>query len=303
MHTHGPADVHTGLAARRRRTARRLQVVLALSAVYMVAEVVGGLVSGSLALLADAGHMFSDVAAVGLSLFAVWLSQQPASAARTYGHHRVEILAALANGVALVVVAVLIVLEAVERLRSPTPVLGGAMLAIASGGLAVNLVSLLVLHGDREEGLNLRGAWLHVLSDALGSLGAVGAGALILAFGWTWADPAASLVIAALVLRASVDLLREAVDVLLEAAPAHIEVADVEEAIVSTRGVAAVHDLHVWTITSGLVSLSCHVRMEPGADGAELLRAIQERLRERFGLEHVTIQLEPFDFEEHAAVC
>lgn len=303
MHAHGHADVHAGLGARRQRTARRLQVVLALSGLYMVAEVAGGLVSGSLALLADAGHMFSDVAALGLSLFAVWLSQQPASAARTYGHHRVEILAALANGVALVVVAVLIVFEAVERLRSPTPVLGGAMLAIAAGGLAVNLLSLLVLHGGREEGLNLRAAWLHVLSDALGSLGAVGAGAVILAFGWTWADPAASLLIAGLVLRASLDLLREAVDVLLEAAPAHIEVGDVEDAIATTGGVAAVHDLHVWTITSGLVSLSCHVRMEPGVDGAELLHAIQGRLRERFGIEHVTIQLEPFDFEEHAAVC
>ncbi len=303
MHAHAHGDLHGGLAARRRRTARRLQVVLALSGLYMVAEVVGGLASGSLALLADAGHMFSDVAALGLSLFAVWLSQQPASAARTYGHHRVEILAALVNGVTLVVVAVMIVFEAVDRLRSPTAVLGVPMLAIAAGGLGVNLLSLAVLHGRRGEGLNLRAAWLHVLSDALGSLGAVGAGSVILAFGWTWADPVASLLIAGLVLRASLDLLREAVDVLLEAAPAHIEVEEVHDTLMATRGVSAVHDLHVWTITSGLVSLSCHVRMEPGVEGAALLREIQQRLRERFGIEHVTIQLEPFDFEEHVAVC
>jgi len=303
LHAHAHGDLHGGLAARRRRTARRLQVVLALSGLYMVAEVVGGLASGSLALLADAGHMFSDVAALGLSLFAVWLSQQPASAARTYGHHRVEILAALVNGVTLVVVAVMIVFEAVDRLRSPTAVLGVPMLAIAAGGLGVNLLSLAVLHGRRGEGLNLRAAWLHVLSDALGSLGAVGAGSVILAFGWTWADPVASLLIAGLVLRASLDLLREAVDVLLEAAPAHIEVEEVHDTLMATRGVSAVHDLHVWTITSGLVSLSCHVRMEPGVEGAALLREIQQRLRERFGIEHVTIQLEPFDFEEHVAVC
>jgi cobalt-zinc-cadmium efflux system protein len=297
-HAHGPPRGIDRPAQR-----RRLAISLALAASYMVAEVVGGLFTGSLALLADAGHMLSDVAALTLSLFALWLAERPAPVARTFGWRRFEILAALANGVALVVVAIFIVVEAFERMQAPTEVLGLPMLLIATGGLAVNLAALAVLHGGRKESLNIRGAWLHVVGDALGSVGAIVAGGLIWAFGWRIADPIASVVIAVLVLYASWALLRETVDVLLEAAPAHLDVDDVRNALLDARGVATVHDLHIWTITSGMVSLSCHVLLAPDAGDDHVLPSLQALLRERFDIHHVTIQVEPEGFEEHVEVC
>jgi cobalt-zinc-cadmium efflux system protein len=271
--------------------------------VYLVAEVIGGLWTGSLALLADAGHMASDVAALGLSLFAMWLAERPAGTAHTFGYRRFEILAALANGVALVVVAIFIVIEAVERAQAPTPVMGGPMLAIAAGGLVVNLIGLAILHGGRDDSLNVRGAFLHVLSDALGSVGAMAAGACIWAFGWNLADPIASLVICLLVLHASWALLRETTDVLLEAAPAHLDVDEMRAALLAVPGVGSVHDLHVWTITSGMVSLSCHVRRAEPSKDADLLGQLQDVLQQRFRVHHVTIQVEPEDFEEAGQVC
>jgi cobalt-zinc-cadmium efflux system protein len=282
---------------------RRLAWTLAMAAAYMVAEVLGGLWTGSLALLADAGHMLSDVAALALSLFALWLAERPAPAARTFGYRRIEILAALANGSALVVVAVFILLEAWERSAAPPEVLGLPMLAIATGGLLVNVVGLLLLHGGRDQSLNLRGAWLHLLSDALGSVGAMTAGLCIYAFGWTLADPIASALIALLVLWSAWSLLRETADVLLESAPPHLDVADISEALCAMPGVASVHDLHVWTITSGMVSLSCHVTADANPSPAELLGRLQEVLRTRFSIEHVTIQIEPDGFEESVEVC
>ncbi len=194
---------------------RRLTWTLVMAASYMVAEVVGGLWTGSLALLADAGHMLSDVAALALSMFALWLAERPAPAARTFGYRRIEILAALANGTALVVVALFILLEAWERSSAPPEVLGLPMLAIATGGLAVNVAGLLLLHSGRDQSLNLRGAWLHLLSDALGRVGAITAGAALWLFDWRWADPVASLAISALVLIAAWHLLLEAIDVLM----------------------------------------------------------------------------------------
>jgi cobalt-zinc-cadmium efflux system protein len=282
---------------------RRLALVLVLVAGYLVAEVVGGLWTGSLALLADAGHMGADVAALGLALFAFWLARRPAHPGRTYGHHRAEILAALANGSALVAVSLGIALEGVARLRAPSPVDAAPMLAIAAGGLAVNGIGLWLLHDGREGSLNLRGAWLHLLSDALGSAAAIAAGVAILAFGWLLADPIASLVIAALVVRSAWTLLRETVAVLMEGAPGHIDVDRVREAIGALPGVASVHDLHVWTITSGMVALSCHVCSDDSEPPARLLRAVQGRLRESFGISHSTVQVEPRDFEEPEEIC
>jgi cobalt-zinc-cadmium efflux system protein len=270
----------------------------------MVAEVVGGVLTGSLALLADAGHMLSDVAALALSVFALWLAQRPATDERTFGWHRVEILAALANGAALVAIALVVVIEAVGRLGAPPEVQGGPMLLIATGGLLVNLASLAVLHGGRKGSLNLRGAWLHVLSDALGSVGAMAAGAALWIFGWRWADPVASIAIAILVAGSAWQLLRETVAVLLEASPKHIDVAEVRDALAAVPGVLSVHDLHVWTITSGLVSLSCHVQSEEDVRDPELLAELQQLLRRRFAIDHATIQLEPEHFEEeHVRVC
>jgi cobalt-zinc-cadmium efflux system protein len=282
---------------------RRLALVLALAAVYMVAELAGGLWTGSLALLADAGHMLADVAALALSLFAFWLARRPAHSGRTYGYHRAEILAALANGSALVAVALGVGLEAVDRLHHPAAVDALPMLVIAAGGLAVNGVGLWVLREERERSLNLRGAWLHLLSDALGSAAAIAAGALILAFGWLAADPLASLAIALLIVRSAWSLLRETLEVLMEGAPGHIDVDRVRQAIGGVRGVGSVHDLHVWTITSGRVALSVHVCADESEPAARLLRSVQARLRDEFGITHSTIQVEPRDFEEAEEIC
>jgi len=300
-HAHGPGHSH-GLADARRGQRRRLAFTLAFTSAYMVAEVVGGLWTGSLALLADAGHMFADVGALALSLFALWLAEQQAPPDRTYGYYRIEILAALANGAALIAVAGGLFLEAVERLAAPTPVLGGPMMIVALGGLAVNGVGLAVLHAGREQSLNLRGAWLHVLSDALGSVGAIVAGALIWAFGWSWADPAASILIGLLIVRSAWALVREAVAVLMEGAPGHIDVDELRDALRGSEGVESVHDLHVWTITSGLVALSCHVCAHDHVLAHELLARLQTLLSARFGIDHVTIQIEPPDFEEPRGV-
>lgn len=305
MGTHAQGHDHgAGSGLDRRAQRRRLALTLVLAATYMVAEVVGGLLTGSLALLADAGHMLSDVAALALSLFALWLAQRPATDVRTFGWYRVEILAALANGVALVAIALVVVIEAIERLGAPTEVRAAPMLAVATGGLAVNLIGLAILHGGRRASLNLRGAWLHVLSDALGSVGAMAAAGALWAFGWRWADPAASIAIALLVTASAWELLRETVAVLLEAAPAHIDVAELRDAMGAVPGVIDVHDLHVWTITSGLVSLSCHVQSEEQVEDAKLLATLQALLKERFAIDHATIQLEPEHFDEnHVRVC
>ena len=282
---------------------RRLAWALALAASYMAAEAVGGWWAGSRALLADAGHMLADVFALSLSLVAFRIAHRPAGAQQTYGHHRTEVLAALANGILLVGVAVLVVNAAVERLGTPRDILGGPMLAIASGGLAVNLAGLWILRTGRRENLNVRGAWLHVASDALGSVGAITAGALIWAFGWTWADPVASLLIALLIVYASWSLLREAVAVLMEWAPAHVAVAQVEASIREFAGVLTVHDLHVWTISSGRVALSGHVVSTRDCDRDKLLQDVSDLLHERFQIEHSTIQIETEAFDEPGGVC
>jgi len=299
-HDHG-VHHHGGRATRSNQ--KRLAIALCLAATYMVAEVVGGLLTGSLALLADAGHMLSDVAALAMSLVAMRIAQRPATPNRTYGYLRTEILAALLQGVLLVAVSVFIFIEAVERIQTPQEVLGGPMLLIATGGLVVNLIGLAVLNAGRRDNLNIRGAWLHVMSDALGSLGAIFAGAAIYSMGWHWADPVASLLIGLLVIYSSWSLLREAVDVLMEAAPAHIDVAKVRSAIAELPGVQAVHDLHVWTITSGMVSLSGHVVAKDNSDTGPLLQQICDRLHQRFGIDHSTIQIESEDFQEPGEIC
>ncbi len=274
-----------------RRSLRPLASTMALAAGTMIGEFVGGLLTNSLALLADAGHMLTDVVALGLSLFAIRAAQRPATPQRTYGFYRIEILAALVNGAALIALSAWIFVAAWQRWWHPAAVKGPAMLAIAAAGLAINLAALWILRDARRNTLNERGAWLHVLSDALGSAQAVAAGGLITAFGWGWADPIASVLIGGLVLRSSWRLVAEATGVLMEGVPGDIDVDAVRDAIAAVPGVISVHDLHVWTITSGFVALSAHATVT-SSSGDDVLWRIRELLGDRFGIGHSTIQIE-----------
>lgn len=298
-HDHDHAGhAHPGRATRSRR---RLLIVLILTAFYTLAEALGGWWTGSLALLADAGHMLTDVAALALALMAVWFGSRPATPSKTFGYYRLEILAAFVNGVALVVVSLFIFYEAYERWFAPPHIeRGGVMIFVAVGGLLVNLACAWLLHGDHEEDLNMRGAWLHVLGDALGSVGAIVAGALVTLYGWDAADPLFSALIAVLIIWSSWKLIREATNVLLEGTPAHINLAAVEDAILDTAGVEDVHDLHVWTITSGREALSAHVIHAYAVSQPDLLKELRAKLYDKFGVDHLTIQMETEEFEDEA---
>jgi len=274
----------------------RLGVVLALTVLVLAAEVVGAVLSGSLALLADAGHMATDAAGIALALGAVTLAQRPARGRRTFGWQRIEILAAVVNGLLLVAVAVYVLVEAIRRIGHPPDIGAGLMLAVAAGGLVVNLGSLALLHRGRDESLNVRGAYLEVLGDALGSVAVIVAAVLIATTGWTGADVVASVAIGFLVLPRAWHLLREALDVLLEAAPKGVDLDDVRAHIAGVDGVLGVHDLHAWTITSGLPVLSAHVVVTDEAlsagHGGRVLDALCACLGEHFDVEHCTFQLE-----------
>lgn len=277
-----------------------MALTLGLTLAYMVAEAVGGWWVNSLALLADAGHMFSDAGALGLSLFAIWIAQKPPTPQHSYGYYRAEILAALANGASLVFISLVICWEAIGRMASPPEVdrQGLVMMGIAVGGLLVNAIGLAILHSSRGESLNVQGAWLHLLTDALGSLVTIVSGALIWGCGWYWADPFASILIGLLVIYSAWWLLSEAVAVLMQRAPRHIDVGRVRSALLAVPGVRDVHDLHVWTVTGGIDSLSAHVNVNGEPAPRELLASIRELLRVEFQIEHVTIQIEPDDAEE-----
>ncbi len=278
-------------------------MALVFTATYMVAEIVGGFVANSLALLADAGHMFSDAAALGLSLVAVMLAQRPATSNRTYGFHRAEILAALTNGAALLVLSVLIAREAWGRLSDPPEVQGGLMLLVASGGLAINLVNLMILSGGRHHNLNVRGAWLHVMADTLGSVGAILAGAAIYFLGWGWSDPVASFIIASLVLYSAWGLVRETLDVLMEGVPKGISVDDVAAALKGISGVLDAHDLHVWSLTSGRNIATTHLVIAEDADHQTIIDAANRTLAERFAIAHATIQVEHDELANKCNPC
>jgi cation diffusion facilitator family transporter len=297
-HSHAPVTVAGGQR-------RRLALVLGLTVAVLVAEVVGAAVSGSLALLADAGHMATDSAGIALALGAVTLAQRPARGRRTFGWQRVEILAAVANGLLLVAVAAFVLVEAIRRIGDPPEVESTLMLVIAGVGLVVNLASLAVLHRGRAQSLNVRGAYLEVLADALGSVTVIVAALVILATGWTPADTVASLVIGGLVLPRALHLLRDALDVLLEAAPRGVDMTQVREHILGVDGVLDVHDLHAWTITSGLPVLSAHVVVTEDAlaagHGGRVLDALCECLGEHFDVEHCTFQIEAESHAGHEA--
>lgn len=282
---------------------RRLGVVLALTGTVLVVQAVGAVLSGSLALLADAAHMATDTLGIALALGAVTLAQRPASGRRTFGWQRVEVLAAVGNGLLLLGVGAYVVVEAVRRIGDPPEIRSGLMLTVAALGLVVNLVSLSLLRGGQGQSLNMRGAYLEVLGDALGSVAVIVAAVVILTTGWTGADVVASLAVGALVLPRAWSLLRDALDVLLEAAPRGVDLADVRAHILGVEGVTDVHDLHAWTITSGLPVLSAHVVVDDAllADGhgGRVLDALCSCLGGHFDVEHCTFQLESVSHRDH----
>jgi cobalt-zinc-cadmium efflux system protein len=281
---------HRETAAARSRGA--LVAALALTGGYMLVELAGAFLTGSLALLADAAHMLTDVGGLGLALFAIWVAARPPTPAKTYGYYRAEILAALVNSLVLLGVAALIVVEAWERLLHPRAVLGWPMLGIGALGLAVNLAGIWLLHRDAEHSLNVRAAYLEVLSDAISSLGVLVAAGVVIATGWTLADALVSVAIAAFIVPRTWGLLRQAVNVLLEGVPAHLDLTAIEEAMTQVTGVVRVHDLHVWTLTSGRDAMSAHVVVRDVRESERLLATLHTVLHTRFGIDHTTIQLD-----------
>lgn len=279
--------------ARARAGSRKsLSLALWATAAWFVIELAAGLYTNSLALMADAAHMLTDVAALSLSMFALRMASRPATHRKTYGYLRAEILASLANGVLLVILALWVLYEAYRRLLAPPSVLGGPMLIVAALGLVVNLVTLSLLYRSQHECLNVRGAFLHVLGDALGSVGAIIAGTAMVVWQWYLADPLVSAVVSLLIMYSSWQLLRESVDVLLEGAPRHLDVASILADLGGTEGVLSVHDLHVWSITSGMPAMSCHVVLGADADPSVVLPCLSRVMREKHGIEHTTIQIE-----------
>lgn len=275
-----------------RANKRALLVVLALTGTYMVVEIIGGLLTGSLALLADAAHMATDNLAIALALFAFWLSSKPSTPNRSFGYKRAEILAALFNGVTIVAVSIWIFFEAARRLFEPPEILGGWMMAVAVVGLLVNVAGAVILARSAGDNLNMQGALRHVFADLLGSVGVILAAVVIVFTGWTYADPIISVVVGVLVLASAWRLLKDPVNILLEASPPHINAAEVGERMAASPGVAEIHDLHVWTITSGFPALSAHVVVGEREDCHARRQEIEEMLGERYGIEHTTLQVD-----------
>lgn len=265
---------------------------LGLTAGFMVIEVIGGLWTGSLALLADAGHMLTDVGGLSMSLLAVWFAQKPPTTENTYGYLRAEILAAMANGVVLCIVAGYILYEAFLRMWAPPVIRSGPMLTIAVLGLGVNLLSMGLLHHGAEESLNLHGAYLEVLNDALGSIAVIVAAVMIQTTGFYLVDPLSSAAIGLLILPRTLALMRKALHILMEGVPPHLDIRQIDLAMTTATGVRAVHDLHVWTLTSGKEAMSSHVVVDDLTAGDRILRDLHKLLHEHFGIEHTTIQLE-----------
>ncbi|MFF1794754.1 cation diffusion facilitator family transporter [Kitasatospora sp. NPDC058263] len=285
---HGPAAPATVSGAYR----RRMLLTITVTAAVLVLQVVGGLLSGSLALLADSGHMLTDLSGVALALLAVQVAQRSPTVRRTFGHYRLEILAALANAVLLVAVFAWVAYGAVRRFGEPVEVRGGLMLTVALAGLAANLVGVVLLRGGKDHSLNLRGAYLEVLGDALGSVAAIAAAVTIQLTGWQYADPIASLLIGVMILPRAYLLGRDALRVLLEATPADVDLAELRTHFLAEDGVREVHDLHAWTITSGMPVLTAHVVADPHPP-ADLLTRLGRCAADHFGISHATLQTEP----------
>lgn len=291
-------DHGLGLASAGGRHKRPLQAAFALTLTYMVAEVVGGLITGSLALLSDAAHMGTDVLGLGMALAAVHLASRPTSSQRTWGTYRLEVLAALANGVLLFGVAGYILFEAWQRFSDPPEVAGIAVLAVAAVGLAVNVVSFRLLRAGSKDSLNVKGAYLEVLSDMLGSVGVIAAGAVVAVTGWTYADPLIAAAIGVFILPRTWRLCAQAVRIIMEIAPPEVDVAEVGRRLGALPGVCGVHDLHLWTLTSGIEAASCHVVVADGADAHGVLDSVGDLLRDQYNVVHSTIQCETADHKD-----
>lgn len=284
-HSHSAAGAGAG----------RLKIVLAMTATYMIVEIIGGILTGSLALIADAGHMATDVAGVSMALIAIWFAKRPATDHKSYGFYRLEIVAAIGNGILLFGVAAFILYEAYRRFVEPPMVLGVPMFLVATIGLGINLISARLLFAGQKSSLNLRGAFYEVVGDLLGSVAVIVAGIIIALTGWNVVDPIASVVIGLFILPRTWTLIRDAVDVLLEATPKGVDMAEVRRHITETIGVANAHDLHAWTITSGMNVLSAHVVLQDGAKAEEVLDRLCGCLSSDFDIEHSTFQIEPTD--------
>jgi cobalt-zinc-cadmium efflux system protein len=271
---------------------KQLTLALTITASWFVIEMAGGIYANSLALLADAAHMLTDLAALGLSLFALKISTRPATHEMTYGYLRAEILAALANGIFLVLIGLFIFYESYQRFVTPPEIKSVPMLIVATTGLLANLVTAGLLYKSRRENLNLRGAFLHVLGDTLGSIGAIVAGIVILLWQWRLADPVVSVIVGGLVMFSSYELVRESVDILLEGTPSHLKIPQILSDLGSVRSVVSVHDLHVWAITSEVPAMSCHIVLKTGEDAGATLAILSRLMQEKYGIEHTTIQIE-----------
>jgi cobalt-zinc-cadmium efflux system protein len=295
-HARGNREHHHGPDLRE-VSRRRLWWTLLINLAFLLVEIVGGLVTGSLALLADAGHMLTDVLALGLAIFVAHLASRPATPDRTFGFLRAEVIGAFVNGGTLILIVGMVFLEAVRRFVHPPPVQGAGMLIVALAGLSANLVSAWILSRSRGQDVNVEGAYVHMLADALGSVGAVIAGAVILLTGWLPADPLVSVIIGLLILWSSIGLLRRTLAILIHATPANLDFNEILAALESNEHVAAVHDLHIWQVTTGFPVLTAHIWLKPmcsdPACWRECLRDLEDTLRERFEIEHVTLQLEP----------
>ncbi|MFC1543137.1 cation diffusion facilitator family transporter [Candidatus Neomarinimicrobiota bacterium] len=288
--------------AERHRYHRKLWWALGLNFAFMLVELIGGLITGSMALLSDAGHMLTDVAAISLALFASWLALRPKDHRRTFGYFRAEILGSLANGTALILLCGYIFIESFNRVGNPHQIPGGPVLAIATAGLAVNLGSALIIRRGHHANLNLEGAYLHMLSDALGSIGAMAAGGVILLTGWTPVDTIVSILIALLILRGGWSLLMKAINILMESTPPEIDYHQVLETLKSREHIVDLHDLHIWSISSGVLALSAHIELSDecikSGHWPRCLRETQDFLKEEWGIQHTTIQTEPLLFRE-----
>lgn len=293
-HDHSHHGHHHGFEEIREGNKKGLLIALLITTGIMLLEFFGGLLTNSLALLSDAGHMLSDASSLFLSFLAIWFASRPPSANKTYGYYRFEILAALFNGVTLFIIAFFIIMEAIQRFSQPPTVASGTMMVIAVIGLLANMISAIALlrKGDVDNNVNLRSAYLHILGDALGSVGAIIAGFFMLFFDWYVADPIISVVVALLILKSGWGVIKNSIHILMEGTPSTISQADVKRELEGMAGVIDVHDLHIWTITSGLDTLSCHLLIDDKSNSQEILQLAIDRLKEKFNIDHTTIQIE-----------
>jgi cobalt-zinc-cadmium efflux system protein len=299
---HGHSHSHAAPAA---VSSRKMGFAVTLTVAFVIGEAIAGYFAHSLALLSDAGHNFADAAALGFSWYALWIAKKPSNPAMTYGYHRVGILAALVNAVSLVVIALLIFWEAINRLRNPEPVHGWLMIIIAAVAVAVNLVIGFWLHAGARHDINVRSAYLHMMGDAISALGVVVAGIVVVSSGWHLADPIISFLIGGLILASSWGVLKESVNILLEGAPHGMDMAAVEKCIGSVPGVLGVHDLHVWTVGPGAVACSCHVLVAEQTirEGQQILKAVVKELGHHHNINHATVQVEVEGHESNEMYC